>query len=351
MINWAYIFLDNSILQWVEGLAFGLLIFVVLVVIKWILRSRARRTPKLPRKGSNDLIFALIDHTPGIIILWLAVFTFLRFLNLTPDALYVINTTTVIVGLIQLGLWLTEIVAYLITRRQLAQAGGSAPSTGPVGAAVLLAKITVWVLVAILILENIPGIHVTTLIASLGIGGIAIGLALQKILGDLFASLTISIDKPFVEGDSITVDQLSGTVEHIGLKSTRVRSFSGEELIFSNTDLLESRIHNYKTMNNRLVVFTLNISYATPHAKLENIPVILRTIIELQPKVTFNRAHFKAYDNSALIYEIVYTINTPDFNLYMDIQQAINLEIFRQFHEQGIDFAYPTQTIYLTNPQ
>jgi small-conductance mechanosensitive channel len=212
---------------------------------------------------------------------------------------------------------------------------------------VLFAKVVVWTVVILLVLENIPGIHITALIASLGIGGIAIGLALQKILGDLFASLTISIDQPFVEGDPITVDQFSGQVEHIGLKSTRIRSGTGELLVFSNSDLLNSRIRNYKSMDHRLVVFTLNITYDTPYKKLQKIPKILKGIVETQPKVTFNRAHFKGYDPSALAYEVVYTVNTADFNLYMDIQQEINLEIFRRFHEDGINFAYPTQTILL----
>jgi small-conductance mechanosensitive channel len=348
MINWAYIFWNNRIYQWFEGLIVGFLILAIFTLLKWLVRKNASRTAGLPRRNASTLLNALLDHTPWIIILWLGVFGFLRFLNLVSVAVTVIDTITIMVILILAGLWSGEIIEFWLARRQkVNEPGETSYKKGSMAAVVLIAKVVIWTVVILLALENIPGIHITALIASLGIGGIAIGLALQKILGDLFASLTISIDQPFVEGDPITVDQLSGQVEHIGLKSTRVRSATGELLIFSNSDLLNSRIRNYKSMEHRVVVFTLNITYDTPYKKLQKIPKILKGIVETQPKVTFNRAHFKGYDPSALTYEVVYTINTADFNLYMDIQQDVNLEIFRRFHDDGINFAYPTQTILL----
>ncbi len=350
MINWGYVFLNNQLYQWIEGLATGLIVLLVLGLFKWLIRHRARSAPATPLQNTRILINALLDHTPWIFIGWLAVFAFLRFLSLSASAVGVVETITVVVLLIQLGLWSVEIIEYWLTRRQRAPGAGEVSYRKvQVGAVVVLAKIVVWILVIILVLENIPGIHITTLIASLGIGGIAVGLALQKVLGDLFASLTISIDQPFVEGDAISVDQFSGEVEHIGLKSTRIRSGTGEQLIFSNSDLLDSRIHNYKRMDHRLVTFTLNVTYNTPYKKLQKIPKILKGIIEAHPKVTFNRAHFKGYDASALTFETVYTVNTADFMSYMDIQQEINLEIFRQFDEAGIHFAYPTQTIFVNH--
>jgi small-conductance mechanosensitive channel len=340
MINWAYIFLDNTILQWVEGLSAGFAVLLILGFLKWLLRWRNRQLAQRSNQNLSTLMIALLDHTLWIFIVWLAVFTFLRFLNLIPTVLSLIDTITIVVVLIQIGLWSGEVIEFWLTRRQKVISGAE-PGTrrGSVAAVVVLAKIVVWTMVIILVLENIPGIHVTTLIASLGIGGIAIGLALQKILGDLFASLTISIDQPFVEGDAINVDQFSGQVEHIGLKSTRVRSDTGEELIFSNTDLLDSRIRNFKRMDHRMVIFTLKISFDTPYEKLQKISTILQNIISSQPKVAFNRAHFKSFDATGLIYEIVYTVNTADFNLYMDIHQAINLQILSQFHDEGIGFA------------
>jgi small-conductance mechanosensitive channel len=293
------------------------------------------------------LINALLDHTPWLFILWLAIFAFLRFIKLTAAAVSVIETITIIVLLVQIGLWSVEIIEFLLMRRQVGLQGEAGYRKGPVAAIIVLAKIVVWTLVIILVLENIPGIHVTALLTSLGIGGIAIGLALQKVLGDLFASLTISIDQPFVEGDAISVDQLSGEVEHIGLKSTRIRSATGEQLIFSNSDLLESRIHNYKRMEHRQVTFSLNINTQTASKKLQKLPKILKETIEAQSKVTFNRASFKNIDANALVFEVVYTVNTADFNLFMDTQQEINLEILRRLDEEDIKLAHPTQTVLL----
>jgi len=190
-------------------------------------------------------------------------------------------------------------------------------------------------------------VDVTALVAGLGVGGIAVALAVQNILGDLFASFSIVLDRPFVMGDFIIVGDYMGTVEHVGLKTTRIRSLSGEQLVFSNTDLLGSRIRNYKRMAERRVVFSLGVLYQTSPEQLEKIPQMIREIVEAQTPVRFDRAHFKEYGASSLNFEVVYYILDPDYNRYMDIQQAVNLEIYRRFDEEGIEFAYPTQTLYL----
>jgi small-conductance mechanosensitive channel len=150
-----------------------------------------------------------------------------------------------------------------------------------------------------------------------------------------------------VIGDFIIVDNFLGTIEHIGLKTTRVRSLSGEQLIFSNSDLLKTRIRNFKRMYERRVVFSVGVVYQTSHQKLTKIPRIIKNIIEKQEHTRFDRAHFKEYGAYALNFEMVYWIENPDYNIYMDIQQAINLEIFQQFEREGIEFAYPSQSIYL----
>ena len=203
-----------------------------------------------------------------------------------------------------------------------------------------------WILLFLVALDNF-GADVTTLIAGLGVGGIAIALAVQNILGDLFASFSIVLDKPFIIGDFIIVGDHLGTVEYIGLKTTRLRSLSGEQLIFSNTDLLGSRIRNYKRMYERRVVFSVAVVYQTPEEKLAAIPEMIREIVEAQAQIRFDRAHFKDFGAYALNFEVVYWILSPDYNLYMDIQQTINLAIFRQFNETGIAFAYPSQTLFL----
>ncbi len=344
---WTSTFLGNTVLQWVLAVGFGLLVFLLLSLLTWLARWQSGKHIRQPSADLWVLIQGLAKHSSLLLFVWLGIFTALHFLNINGSVITIIETITIILVLVQLGSWAVVLVEYWLTRRQVSKEGQVATKPAPVGAVLVLAKIVVWLLVVILVLENIPGIHITALITSLGIGGIAIGLALQKVLGDLFASLTISIDQPFVEGDAISVDQFSGEVEHIGLKSTRLRSATGEQLIFSNSDLLESRIRNYKRMNHRLVTFTLNISFQTSHKKLQKIPKLVKDIIEAQPQVTFNRAHLKTIDVSALVFEVAYTINSSDFSLYMDTQQNVNLSILRQLAEEEILLAYPTQSVVI----
>jgi small-conductance mechanosensitive channel len=198
-----------------------------------------------------------------------------------------------------------------------------------------------------LVLDNL-GFNITTLVAGLGIGGIAVALALQNILGDLFASLSIVLDKPFVIGDFIIIDNYLGTIEHIGLKTTRIRSLSGEQLVFSNTDLLQSRIRNFKRMFERRVVFSIGVTYQTSADKLAKIPKMIKDIVESKDPVRFDRSHFKDYGDFSLNFETVYWVKSPEYNVYMDIQQAINLELYSKFEAEGIEFAYPTQTLFVT---
>ena len=212
----------------------------------------------------------------------------------------------------------------------------------------MAARLALIVIAAILILDNLPGVEITALVASLGIGGIAIALAVQSILSDLFASLSIILDKPFVLGDFIVIDDFMGSVEYIGLKTTRVRSLSGEQLVFANSDLLQSRIRNFKRMAERRVVFTLGVTHRTPAEKLAAIPAWIADIVTAQDMVRFDRAHFQGFGDYALRFEIVYYVLDPDYNRYMDIQQAVNLAIFEKFRAESIDFAFPTRTIHLS---
>ena len=192
-----------------------------------------------------------------------------------------------------------------------------------------------------------PGIQITTLIASLGIGGIAVGLAVQSILSDIFASVSIALDKPFVIGDTIAVDGMFGTVEHIGLKSVRVRSQSGQQIVFSTSDLLSSRIHNYRKMERRQVLLKFGVSYNTPQQTAAMIPEMIREIVEQNEQVTFERSHFTGFGDFALNFETVYFIEGSDYSRFMDVQQAVGFAILQAFEKEGISFAIPTQTILL----
>ncbi len=201
-----------------------------------------------------------------------------------------------------------------------------------------LLQTTVWVVFVLAMLSNL-GINVTTFVASLGIGGVAIALAVQNILGDLFASMSIAVDKPFEVGDSITVNDFSGTVEHVGLKTTRVRALGGEQIIIANAELLRNTVYNYRRMSTRRIQFTLRASPNTPRERAARVPQLLGEIIGKHDKARFDRAHLKTVDQNWIEYEIVYTMLDTDYTLYMDTQQAINLDAMAMFEELGISTA------------
>lgn len=209
-----------------------------------------------------------------------------------------------------------------------------------------LVNLVIWSIALIFMLDNL-GVKISAVVAGLGIGGIAVALAAQAFLGDLFSYFAIFFDKPFEIGDFIIVGDKLGAVEYIGIKTTRVRALGGEQLIFSNHDLTNSRIHNYKKMERRRVVFKLGVIYQTSYDKLKQIPKIVKDIIDQQEDTTFDRGHFAAYGDFSINFEFVYYVTGADYNKYMDIQQAINLSIFEAFENEKIEFAYPTQTVFV----
>lgn len=211
---------------------------------------------------------------------------------------------------------------------------------------ILIVNFFIWTLGILSFISNL-GYNVTTLIAGLGIGGIAIALAAQTILGDLFSYFVIFFDRPFEIGDFILVDDKLGVIEYIGIKTTRIRTLNGEQLVCSNTDLTNSRIHNYKRMDRRRVVTQLRVTYQTTEEQLTIIPAILRGAVESQDGVQYDRAHFAGFGESSLNFELVYYIQSADYVMYMDKQQAINLDIYTAFRSEGIQFAHPTQTLYV----
>jgi small-conductance mechanosensitive channel len=270
-----------------------------------------------------------------------------RFLDLPEGLAHAIHVLTVLGIIVQGGLWFNAVISCMLERsrsRMIEKDPASVTMFSVIG---FIGKFLLWSTVLLLVLDNL-GFNITTLIAGLGVGGVAVALAVQNILGDLFASLSIVLDKPFSVGDFIVVDDMMGSVEHVGLKTTRVRSLSGEQLVFANSDLLSSRVRNYGRMYKRRVVFHIGVTYQTSREKLEIIPGILREAINAQNNTNFDRSNFQKYGDFSLIYETVYYVMSSDYNIYMDIQEAINLYIHRRFEEEGIVFAYPTQTIYVS---
>ncbi len=342
------VFLDNPLWAWASALLIVVATMLILRILKAIIINRVRSRVEQSTTDIDDLIVNLADNTKYYLLFFVALGVGATTLSLPGTASDILRIALISALLIQVGVWgnytITHILTYRLGDRM------QDPNTASAAAAIgFVGRLVLWSLVGLLVLDNLPNVEITSLVAGLGITGVAVALAVQNILQDLFASMSIILDKPFVIGDFIIIGDLMGNVENIGLKTTRVRSTYGEELIFSNSDLLNSRIRNYKGMERRTVVFSIGVIYETPAEKLAAIPAMIKKIIEAQPKVDFGRAHFKAFGDFSLNFEILYYVDDPDYDLYMDTQQAINLGLFRRFAEEGIEFAYPTQVLYFNN--
>jgi small-conductance mechanosensitive channel len=317
-----------------------------LLAVKSVVQRRLARSAPTTETHVDDLLAHVVGRTSVIFLLALATLALSSFVELPERFARLMRATAIAVCLFQVGLWAAVIAREVIERRfRATDADPDAPARRAVARMVALGlRIVLWAVLVLVALANF-GVDITALVAGLGVGGIAIALATQNLLGDVFASVSILLDKPFVAGDFVVVGDFKGTVEHVGIKTTRVRSLGGEQIVFSNADLLQSRLRNFKRMSERRVLFTLRVVYQTPAAVLETIPGILRGIVEAQPDTRFDRAHFTSYGDFALSFEVVYYVLSADYNRYMDLQQAINLEIHRRFADEQIEFAYPTQTV------
>jgi small-conductance mechanosensitive channel len=348
VLEWLERTLPQSALAWIGAITAFLVVWTVLSIAR---RQLLRRTAPYASAGAPSALriaHHLIGRTASWFFLLLALLVATRFVVIMPWTDTLIPRIVTIGVLAQLGLWSSAALTMFVAmrrERQLAEDPGAVAAMDLLG---FVLRLTVWAAVLLLVLDNL-GVNVTALVAGLGVGGIAVALAAQNILGDLFASLSIVLDKPFVVGDFLIVGDFMGAVEQVGLKTTRVRSLSGEQLVFSNTDLLNSRIRNYGRMFERRVVLSLGVTYQTPTEKLKALPGIIRAAIEAHgSKVRFDRAHFSTFGESALQFEAVYYVLSRDFNLHMDIQQQINLTLFERFAAEQVEFAYPTQTLFLT---
>jgi len=336
----------NTLLYWILALATAMLIFFTARGVLAIFRKKSMPVVTGPPELWKALLLQLLGKIHPIFLMLFSIYWGSLWLTLPNAAVSVLEKGIAFILLLQCALLASQGIRFWTRNYRLRKIETDAGAVTTLSSVGFVLRILVWVMVLLIALDNL-GVNVNALVASLGIGGIAVALAAQNILGDLFASFSIVFDKPFVIGDFIVVDTFMGTVEHVGLKTTRIRSLSGELLIFSNTDLLKSRIRNFKQMQERRAVFTIGVTYETPPEKLKVIPEMLRGIVMAHESVRFDRAHFKAYGPFSLDFEVVYWIHSPDYTFYMDIQQAINLDIFRRFGQEGIAFAYPTQTVVL----
>lgn len=341
---------DNLSQDWAYALLTALGFMLALHLVRKLVLHHLQRVAKTTDTVIDDFLIEVLSATRILLVVAAGLYLGTHFLTLAPRLEKFVDRAFITVIFVQAGFWANRGLIFWL-RYRFSQGEKEDEGARAMTASLLsfLGRMVLWLLVFLLVLDNL-GLNVSALIASLGIGGIAIALAVQNILGDLFASLSIAIDKPFVIGDFIVVDDVLGTVEHVGLKTTRLRSLGGEQIILSNNDLLKSRIRNYKRMQERRAVFSLGVTYDTSVVLAEQIPGLIKQAVEAQSQARFDRAHFKSFGASSLDFEVVYYVLSPDFNVFMDVQQAINLQLLRVFGERSIAFAFPTQTLHVHGP-
>ncbi|MBC7659436.1 MAG: mechanosensitive ion channel family protein [Chitinophagaceae bacterium] len=295
----------------------------------------------------DDIAGRMIEKTSKIFLFILSLYISGSIMRADDQALRLFYKFLVVAIFFQAALWGNEILAYGLNRyltKRYGHLDEKVDNLATYSAINITAKFVLWSVLFLLLLDNL-GVNITALVTGLGIGGIAIALAVQNILGDIFASLTIVLDGPFEVGDFIVVEDKSGTVEAIGLKTSRIRALSGEQLIFPNKKLIDGYIQNFKRMNERRVVFGFKVEYETSAEKLKMIPEMAAEIVKTKAKVRLDRSHFAKLGDSALEFEVVYTMLDADYTLYMDTQQAINLELYSAFKKAKINFYFPTPSV------
>jgi len=339
------VFFDNRVFDYLIALlvlASGLLFVKVVVrfVISYLNKIAKRTTLKF-----DDFLISILEKI-GLPVLYISCFYIsAKTLKLPAGAESLINALEMII----ITFFVARIVVMLAgwgINTYLAKKQQDPAMARSLDGMLWAIKFLIWALAVIILLDNL-GYKVSTLLAGLGIGGIAVAIAAQALLKDFFSYFSIVFDHPFKIGDFIIIGDFMGTVEYIGIKTTRIRSLGGEQLIFSNTDLTDSRVRNYKLMEKRRVLFRIGVTYQTPLNQLKEIPRIIENIIRNTDNTGFDRAHFFSYADSSLIFEVVYFVLSPDYNKYMDIQQEINFAVKEEFEKRGIEFAHPTQTLYI----
>jgi small-conductance mechanosensitive channel len=344
-------FLGNSVQAWLTASVTAAILFVVLIIVRQLLVSRLGKLAARTTNQIDDLIVALIGETRAWVLLVLALYVGLSPLKLPPRVEMYLPPAAKLVLLWQAAVWGVGAIAFWV-KHHLDHRTGSGDRAGVamINAIGVGGKLLLWLLVAITALKSVFAIEITPLITGLGVSGIAVALAVQNILGDLLAAAAIVFDKPFDVGDTIGVDTITGTVEHIGLKTTRIRSVTGEQIIIGNGDLLKSRLRNFRRMYQRRVLFNLDVTFDTPSDALARLPGIIEKIVSSQTPVKFDRCHVSSFSESAIRIETVYYVLDPDYRKYMDVQQAINLEVLRRFAAEQVKFAFPSRTVYHEGP-
>lgn len=339
MSIWQQTLFSNYIWQYVFGIGIFIGLLIVLKLFQLTLLSWARKWANKTTNNLDDTLVKVLTHIKFPVYLILAFYGSMQLLTLPEKLNYTLSSLVIITLVYQAIITINVLIDYLAEKYLNGQSKQS-----PIQLIKIISKITLWALGILLVLSNI-GINITSLITGLGIGGIAIALAVQNILGDLLSSFAIYFDKPFEIGDYIVIGEDKGTVEKIGIKTTRLRTPEGQQLVVSNHDITSARIHNYKNMKKRRITFTFGVTYETPVDKLKNIPDIVKNIFAGIDVTELDRVHFKELADFSLNYEVVYYMLKPEYPIYMATQQEINLTLMEKFAKEKIEFAFPTQTI------
>jgi small-conductance mechanosensitive channel len=339
-------FYGNTVAEWITAGIIVLAIYFSLWFLRGFVKARTKRYLTGHYAMPLRLLGLLIANTKQILFLAAALYAGQETLVLPSRLEARLSNVVLILLLLQVGFWAGRSLRFYLEIKEQ-QRGPDRSFAGSLDIIQFLGGILIWSLLILVALDNL-GINITALLAGLGVGGVAVALALQNVLGDLFASLSIALDKPFVVGDSLTIDTFTGKVEHIGIKTTRLRSETGEQIVVSNADILKSRVRNFGRAQELRTVTTLRVAYDTPSEKLEAIPKMLERIVTEQANARFERCHLKNFGEWALQYELSYFRQNPDQYPLLDLQQAVNFRIIEQFRRERIEFALPTQRVVAT---
>lgn len=341
---WEYSILSNTVYEITIASCVFLVAFFILKIFQMVLLVFLSRLAKKTKTDIDDTLIKIVSTLRPPFYLFVAFFVAVQFLTLLGIVNTIINAVLIVWITVQVVVATQILIDYIAQKYTKDEDNLSTQSA--IDTLKLIVKGVLWMGAILTILSNL-GVNITSLIAGLGIGGIAIALALQNILGDLFSSFAIYFDKPFQPGDLIIVGGHMGVVKKIGIKTTRIQSLQGEEIVISNKELTSAHIQNFKHMEERRASFSFGVEYGTDNVLLEEIPDIVKKIINSDEHARFDRAHFKSFGDSALNFEVVYYVDMRDFAIYMDTQQKINLGLKKIFEQKGIAMAFPTRTIHI----
>jgi len=340
-------FFNNTIYDYLISLAIFLSLILIIKVIELYIIKYLKRLAHKTETEFDDFLIIVIEKILTPMAYFLSLFFALRILNLSPKIHKILDIYLLTVFTIYIVKFLNNLIQFGLAQYAKKHKADELLERSLKGI-LNVAKVIIWAGAIIFYFDNI-GFKISTIIAELGIGGIAVAMAAQSVLKDLFSYFCILFDRPFKVGDNIMLGEFFGTVEYIGIKTTRIRSVNGEQIIMSNTDLTDSRVRNFKNMTERRALFRFGVTYQTSIEKLKEISEIVKNIIENIPDARFDRVHFISFGDFSLVFEVVYFVLSNDYKKYADIQQSINLKLKEELEKRQIEFAYPTQTIFVEN--